>query len=56
MTIASITEIEIADPERRKVVQDGVDAITNSIMELVEVCVRQRIKQAFLIIEEEMRK
>lgn len=51
-----ITEKEIPDPERRKAVQAGVDAISESIMELVEVCIRQRIKQTFLVIEESMRK
>ena len=51
--IGQITEKEIPDPERRKVVQDGVDAITHSILELVEGCVRQRIKQVILVMEEE---
>lgn len=39
---------------REEIIQAGIDAMTHSIMSLVEVCVRQRCEQFVRIMDESL--
>lgn len=51
----SFTEEEVPDADERKIMQDGLDAMTRSTTELVEFCIAQRQKQYLLVIRESMK-
>lgn len=55
-SVVWFSEEEIPDLEERQIMQDGLDCMVRSTVELVEFCIAQRQKQFLLVMREAMGK
>ena len=55
-SVVWFTEEEVPDAEERQIMQDGLDCMVKSTVDLVEFCIAQRQKQFLLVIREGVQK